>query len=193
LVPGQELVEQEAVGRVQFHAVGADLRGVKRALDEGALETVQFGLRGGPAERLTRMRHAGRAQRDEVRVAFRVPAVVDRPLVPELQEHGAAGLVDTGHAGSPRLARVGRDPGERRVLRGAWMVDGARLGDNQGSTAKHAAPVVLPQPDVRRAVDAPVPLHTGHDEPAPQPQTANLERLQQRRDVVVGRRRRGLF
>ena len=127
----QELVEQEAVRRVEFHAVGADLRGVERALDEGLLETVQLGHRGGAAERLARMRQARRAQRDEVRIALRVPAVVDRALMPELQEHGAAGLVHAGHAFSPRLARAGRDPRERRVLRGARMIDGTRLGDDQ--------------------------------------------------------------
>src|SRR5437868_8075937 len=50
---------------------------------------------------------------------FRVPAVVDRALVPELQEHSAAGLVDAGHAHPPRLARAGRDPCKRGVLRRA--------------------------------------------------------------------------
>ena len=32
---------------------------------------------------------------------------------------------------NPTFARVGRDPRERRVFRGAWMIDGARLGDDQ--------------------------------------------------------------
>jgi len=50
----QELVEQEAVRRVELHAVGADLRGVERALDERALEAGQLSLRGGAAKRLTR-------------------------------------------------------------------------------------------------------------------------------------------
>jgi len=35
---------------VEFHAVGTDVLGVKRAPDEGALDAVQLGLRGGPAE-----------------------------------------------------------------------------------------------------------------------------------------------
>ncbi|HET9081526.1 MAG TPA: hypothetical protein VFO01_13585 [Trebonia sp.] len=69
------------MGRVEFHAVGTDFLGIELALDEGALEVSQVGLRGGAAERLARVREAGRAQRDEVRVAVRVPAVVDRALV----------------------------------------------------------------------------------------------------------------
>ena len=180
------------MGRVELHAVGADLLGVAGSLDEGLLEFPELSLRGGAAERLTRMREAGRAQRDEIRVALRVPAVVDRALVPELQEHGAARLVDTGHARPPRFARVGRDPRERRVLRGARMIDGARLGNNQRGAAKHAAAVVLAQPEVRGAVSAPVALHSRHDEPVPQSQAANLERLEERGDVVVGRRYRRL-
>jgi hypothetical protein len=175
------------VGRVELHAVGADLRGVKRTLDEGALEAAQLGQRGGAAERLAGVRDAGRAQGDEVRVAVRVSAVVDRALVPELQEHGAASLVDAGHARPPRLAGAGRDLGERRVLRGARVIDGARLGDDQGRTAEHAAAVVLAQPAVRRAVNAPVALHSRHHEPVAQAKAAHLEWLKKRRDVVAGR------
>ena len=174
------------MGRVELNAVGADLRGVERALDERLPDAVKLGDGGGPAEPLAGMRQAGRAQRLEIRVALRVPAVVDRALVPELQEHGAAGLVDAGHAGPPGLARVGRDPGERRVLRGTRMIDGTRLGDDQRGAAEHAAPVVLAQPDIWCAVGAPVALHARHDKPVAQPQAANGQRLEKRSDVIAG-------
>src|SRR6266568_3010414 len=73
------------------------------------------------------------------------------------------------------------------------MIDGARLGDDQRRAAEHAAPVVLAQPEVRCAVDAPVALHARHDKPVPQPQAANRQRLEKRSDVIVGCRRRRLF
>jgi hypothetical protein len=72
------------------------------------------------------------------------------------------------------------------------MIDGARLGDDQCSAAEHAAAVVLAQPMVRGAVNAPVALHARHDEPVPELKAANPERLEKRRDVVVGCRCRGL-
>src|SRR5215469_10969748 len=65
------------------------------------------------------------------------------------------------------------------------MVDRAGLRDHQRRPAEDAAPVVLAQPMVRGTVYAPHTLHAGHHEPALQMHLPDVERLQQRREVIA--------
>jgi hypothetical protein len=131
------------------------------------------------------MRQPRRAERDEVRRDV-LPAGVDRARVPELEEHAAARLMHRLDARPPRVRGAGVEPGEHAIRGRARMVDRASLGDHQRRPAEGTAAVVLAQPVAGSSVDAPEPLHPRHDEPVPQPQPPNLQRLQQRRDVRVG-------
>src|SRR5262249_17266815 len=87
---------------------------------------------------------------------------------------------------SPGVQGLAREPAEEGVGCRAWMVDRSGLGDHQRRAAEGALTVVLAHPAGGSAVDGPGALHSRHDEPVPQAQLPDLQRLQQRRDVRAG-------
>src|ERR1051326_8141008 len=108
------------------------------------------------------MDESGRAQGGEVRVGTIAALLLNRALVPELEEHAASGTVHRVKAFFPGAHGGVVDAAEDGSAGGRRMIDGAGFGDDEPDAAFDALAVIFGEARLRNSAIAPLPLHARH-------------------------------